>query len=319
MRYNCHINVEVCCSIKSIKYIYKYIYKGTDCASFAVQDSGENGPIEVNGIKQYRKARCIIAIEAVYRLFRFPMYSMSPPILQMQVHLPGMHMVPFNDDDNLEDVLERAKSQRSMLTEFFRMNIEDPNAQKYLYREFPKHYTWNKSKKLWKPRKRCFQIERLVYAYPSEGERYYLRMLLNHVRGPTSFDSVRSVCGVVKASFRDACEELGLAETDRSLDEALTEARAFQMPSALRRMFATIIVFCEYTNIRALWDKHVEALGEDYRRVHGNSIYAQQLVLRDIADIVRSMGKDVKSYGLPNIDESGGFTAMEILNFLYNK
>ena len=125
--------------------------------------------------------------------------------------------------------------------------------------------------------------------------------------------------GVEKACFRDACEELGLVETDRSLDEALTEATAFQMPSALRRMFATIIVFCEYTNIRALWDKHVGALGEDYRRVLGNSIYAQQLVLRDIADIVRSMGKDIKSYGLPNIDESGGFTAMEILNFLYNK
>jgi len=106
MRYNCHINVEVCCSIKSIKYIYKYIYKGTDCASFAVQDSGENGPIEVNEIKQYRKARCIIAIEEVYRLFRFPMYSMSPPVLQMQVHLPSMHIVPFNHDDNLEDVLE---------------------------------------------------------------------------------------------------------------------------------------------------------------------------------------------------------------------
>ena len=156
MRYNCHINVEVCCSIKSIKYIYKYIYKGTDCASFAVQGSGEDGPIEVNEIKQYRKTRCITTIEAVYRLFRFPMYSMSPPVLQMQVHLPGMHMVPFNDDDNLEDVLERAKSQRSILTEFFRMNIEDPNARKYLYREFPEHYTWNKSKKLWKPRKRHF-------------------------------------------------------------------------------------------------------------------------------------------------------------------
>jgi len=30
---------------------------------------------------------------------------MYPPVLHMQVHLPGMHMVPFNDDDNLEDVL----------------------------------------------------------------------------------------------------------------------------------------------------------------------------------------------------------------------
>jgi hypothetical protein len=115
-------------SIKSVKYLYKYEYKGHDCASFAVQDAEDNGPIEINEIKQYRKARCITAIEAVYRLYRFPMYSMSPPVLQMQVHLPGMHMVPFNDTDNLEDVAQRTSSQKSMLTEFFRMNREDPSA-----------------------------------------------------------------------------------------------------------------------------------------------------------------------------------------------
>ena len=79
-----------------------------------------------------------MSIEAVYWIYRFPMY---PHVLQMQVHLPSMHMVPFKDDDNLEDVLERARNQRSMLTEFFRMNIEDPNARRYLYREFPEHYT----------------------------------------------------------------------------------------------------------------------------------------------------------------------------------
>lgn len=81
MQYNCHINVEVCSSIKSVKYLYKYVYKGHDCSSFAVQNSDENEPIEANEIKQYRKARCITAIEAVYRLYRFPMYSMSPPVL----------------------------------------------------------------------------------------------------------------------------------------------------------------------------------------------------------------------------------------------
>jgi hypothetical protein len=30
MKYNCHINVEACSSIKAVKYLFKYIYKGHD-------------------------------------------------------------------------------------------------------------------------------------------------------------------------------------------------------------------------------------------------------------------------------------------------
>jgi hypothetical protein len=129
-----------------------------------------------------------------------------------------------------------------MLTEFFRMNKEDPHAHRYLYRGFPEHYTWSKYKKYWNPRKRRFQIGRLVYANPAEGERYYLRVLLNHVRGPTSFTSLWTVCGVVQPTFREACEVLSLVETDSSLDDALTEATTFKMPCALRKMFATIML-----------------------------------------------------------------------------
>lgn len=31
-KYNAHINVEVCATIKSVKYVYKYILKGYDRA-----------------------------------------------------------------------------------------------------------------------------------------------------------------------------------------------------------------------------------------------------------------------------------------------
>ena len=71
-------------------------------------------------------------------------------------------------------------------------------------------------------------------------------------------------------TFRECCEKLGLVEIDSSLDNALSEAVTFQMPCAVRRMFATIMVFCEYTNIRALWDKHFKSMAEDYRHIHGN-------------------------------------------------
>ena len=36
-KYNCHINVEVCTTVKSVKYIFKYIHKGFDCAAVEVR------------------------------------------------------------------------------------------------------------------------------------------------------------------------------------------------------------------------------------------------------------------------------------------
>ena len=38
---NAHINVEFCNSVKSIKYICKYVNKGSDQAVFAIQDTNE--------------------------------------------------------------------------------------------------------------------------------------------------------------------------------------------------------------------------------------------------------------------------------------
>jgi hypothetical protein len=37
MRYQCHINVKVCSSITTVKYLYKYVYKGHDRALAVVQ------------------------------------------------------------------------------------------------------------------------------------------------------------------------------------------------------------------------------------------------------------------------------------------
>ncbi len=36
--YNCHINGEICALIKSIKYLFKYVYKGHDCANIELKE-----------------------------------------------------------------------------------------------------------------------------------------------------------------------------------------------------------------------------------------------------------------------------------------
>jgi len=39
--FNCHINVEACGSIKAVKYLFKYIYKGHDRASVAMREANK--------------------------------------------------------------------------------------------------------------------------------------------------------------------------------------------------------------------------------------------------------------------------------------
>ena len=41
LKFECHVNVEVCSSIKAFKYLYKYIYKGTDSAMLRL-DNAQN-------------------------------------------------------------------------------------------------------------------------------------------------------------------------------------------------------------------------------------------------------------------------------------
>ncbi|XP_071677067.1 uncharacterized protein [Lolium perenne] len=181
-----------------------------------------------------------------------------------------MQTVTFKEGDDLEDVINRDSS--SMLIEYFKMNKVDPYARNFLYKEFPEFYRWIKGKKKWQGRKLKGrgQVGRIVYAHPAEGERYFLRVLLNHVRGATSYENLKTVNGKQCANFRESCEKRGLIETDKTLDDCLTESATFQMPYALRRLFATILVFCEVTNIRSLWDNHLEAMSEDYRRSQPN-------------------------------------------------
>ena len=41
-KYSVHINVEICSTINSCKYLYKYVYKGPDMASVqVVQNQGD--------------------------------------------------------------------------------------------------------------------------------------------------------------------------------------------------------------------------------------------------------------------------------------
>jgi hypothetical protein len=147
MLYNCHINIEICSSIKTVKYMYKYIYKSPNGASYTVDKSDNGDKVVIDKIKRFRDARCVTPPEAAYWLYDFSLYQMYLHVLQLTVHLSGMHMVVYNERDDLRNFINHEKSQKSMLTKYFRMNSVDPFVHSFLYREFPKYYRWDRMEK----------------------------------------------------------------------------------------------------------------------------------------------------------------------------
>uniref|UniRef100_A0A8I6WRR5 ATP-dependent DNA helicase n=1 Tax=Hordeum vulgare subsp. vulgare TaxID=112509 RepID=A0A8I6WRR5_HORVV len=198
--FNCHINVEVCSSIKAVKYLYKYVYKGHDRASISINQPDEKGVVDE--IKRYIDARWVTPPEAMWRVFGINLSESFPSVLQLPLHLPDMHTVTFKAGEDLTDVVARDKASKSMLAEYFLANQQHVWARDILYKDFPGSFTWQRTK-YWRPRQKQHQVGRIVSAHPAEGERYFLRVLLNHVPGKTSFEDLRTVDGLLCDSFRD--------------------------------------------------------------------------------------------------------------------
>ncbi|GBN62973.1 hypothetical protein AVEN_210286-1 [Araneus ventricosus] len=77
LKYNAHINVKVCTSLRAVKYIYKYIYKGSDCANMVLTA----GQVQYNEIANYIDARYVTAPEAMWQLLGSHMHGRSHAVL----------------------------------------------------------------------------------------------------------------------------------------------------------------------------------------------------------------------------------------------
>ncbi|XP_031116894.1 uncharacterized protein LOC116020565 [Ipomoea triloba] len=299
LKFDCHINVEVCATIKSVKYIYKYIYKGHDRVRMSLADNMSDYVIDE--IKEYQNARCISPPEAAWRIYGFAIAELKPAVIQLQVHLENSQYINFYGHERIIHIVSREEACRTMLTEFFSMNLANEYAKmmNLLYVEFPCHFVWCKSTKSWKPRKQLKVIGRLVTVNPTEGERYYLRMLLMNVRAPTSFESLKTINGYFAETFREAVEKLGLLSGDSIIEQSLDEALLFQMPSSLRKLFAMLLIFCDLSNPRSLWIKYKSYMCQDFLRNGLHTIdESESLVLKLIANNLHKMGKNLYDYNL---------------------
>ena len=123
-------------------FINIYIFKGRDKVFVYIAQDDEDNIIDE--IKKFQDARWIFLQEAIWRIFQFELNEMSPPVINLQLHLSNKQAVYYWENQNLQNVLYWDHVLKIILTRYFEICANDSNARNYLYKEFLEHYVWNK-------------------------------------------------------------------------------------------------------------------------------------------------------------------------------
>ncbi|XP_076268420.1 uncharacterized protein LOC143201314 [Rhynchophorus ferrugineus] len=223
-------------------------------------------------VTQYQMGRYVSSNEAVWRIFSFPIHERHPSVVHLAVHLENGQRVYFTAQNAVQ---RAAQPPSTTLTSFFETCQNDDFAQTLLYSEMPKYYTWNQSSRRFIRRKQgkpvpgytdvysTDAIGRIYSVHPSNDECFYLRLLLVNVRGPTSFQQLRTVDGELCGSYREACQRLQLLENDAHWDQTLNDAVISSHTHQIRTLFSIIISTCFPSNPIDLWIKYKDYMCDD--------------------------------------------------------
>jgi hypothetical protein len=310
-RFNCHINVEICSSVKTVKYLHKYIFKGPDRGVVETDEV-------VDEIKDFLEGRYVAAQEACWRLFGFETNNKSHSICRLPVHLPGQQYVTFQEGTSLQSVIDQ--NAETKLTKFFELNrriralIASGNQGNHIllrYMDLPLHYKWDVRNNMWERRQRNIKVFGRINMVPVGTEVFYLRLLLTHVEAPTSFEDLLCFHDVVYPTYKAACIARGLLEDDTEWENCLQEATVIALPKQIRRLFATLLVFGQPLDPLSLLKTHIDAMSDDWR--NDQNRYCKAIL--SIEEYLSSSGKhltdffnieELNEFGYPNIVDVGG-------------
>ncbi|CAO4368982.1 unnamed protein product [Caenorhabditis nigoni] len=234
-------------TIDDLKYLYKYVYKGTTRASIVIKID-ENGKErqEIDEIKQYLDTRYVCAPEAVHHLLGFPMSQRSVSV----------------------EAVDRADSRNTSLTAWFEINQKCKDAvlpdgsfpkslrdsRNYFYHEMPEQFRLVSG--VWHSRKtKEFSLGRMYFISPRNREKFALPQLLLYTKGSTSFEDLRTVNGHVWHTFVEAARASGYLSDNSVYEKTIQEAANFHSPSQIRGLFVTLLLFESIDNCEALWSK----------------------------------------------------------------
>lgn len=194
--------MQVCASIKSIKYLHDYMMKGPSMAkvvisivipaplftwhniyrikSFSpsshcvmqirVAPADGNDDDCTDEIQDFINCRELGACEAAWRLLGFPIHGQAPSTERLEIDLEGHERVTLHPGADVQQALDAR--QPTKLEAFFTLcnDSNDTLARTLLYREVPQHYTWQATRpRHWKRRVlNSPAIGRICSVLPSE-------------------------------------------------------------------------------------------------------------------------------------------------------
>lgn len=241
MKYEAHVNMEWCNQNTSIKYLFKYMNKGSDRIS-AVIVLNKIGVDESNyKIKQYLDCRYVPPSKLCQRIFSYYVHGGKLAVERLFFHMEGKNSVYYKDFEQIGNVLLKASVTESMFTSWFVANREYDEARQLTYGEFVSKFVYLKKRRGQKPRKRGYTIGRLIWVPPITGELYYMRMLLTVKKGHTNYDDLNTFEGFQHATFREACFAMGFLQDNNEFVEAIKEAYNWGSRFFLRKLFVKML------------------------------------------------------------------------------
>ncbi|POS84862.1 hypothetical protein EPUL_002983 [Erysiphe pulchra] len=246
-KYKAHINVEISCGVNAIKYLAKYVYKGSDRATLAV-------PREHNEIDMTLQGLYTGPVQAIWRLKGYTTHEEKPAVTQLPYHLEGRHREAFSRVMTREQIIAAVRSQSSAFIDWMRYNAANTDGCDLFYIDFPMHYTHVKNRG-WHIRKKGHTIGRLPVAVPRQGEHFYLRALLTVKRGARSYEDLYTVDGVNYETPSATCRALGLNFDDSEWISLFDEIKDSTSAASLRNQFGP--------GSSSIWDRFREASSDD--------------------------------------------------------
>ncbi|KAK0427394.1 hypothetical protein QR680_010208 [Steinernema hermaphroditum] len=262
---------------------------------------------EVSMIEDMRAAT---SCEAAWEVSAYGTNGSSHSVFTTYIHAPDEEtvIVPTGHE---EEVLHRIEQQEnelpSMLKAWFKINSHPPAGTEDILRDLtfcdmPKYFKYQNKK--WVKKARPSEehvIGRIKSVHPRYMEKFAIRLLAMNRKFMKSFEDLRTVDGIYYDTFVDAAKQLGLMTNEMEWQFAMQEACDTEDPINIRRLFASILIFCVPANPRQLWDQFKIDM---YDRRGSSDEQKEARALFHIRSILLHHNRELVDFDLPDINES---------------